>query len=60
MASFSEVSLKRREIRQIFVLSLFFGPWRDFLFFCDWSDCSELGFGMSQLPAAIAYTDQLS
>ena len=38
----------------------FLGPFRAFLVFCNWSGWSELGFGLSRLPAAIAYTDRLS
>ena len=44
----------------LFVFSLFFWSLSGFSVFYDWPGWSELGFGPSRLPAAIAYTDQLS
>ena len=43
----------------IFVFSLFLGASRAFLLFVTGQADLNYGFGLSRLPAAIAYTDQL-
>ena len=44
----------------VFVLVYFLGPFRSFLFFCDWSGWSALRLWYVTTFRAIAYTDQIS
>ena len=55
-----EIASKNSKTIESSCLINFLGPSRAVLVFFDWSGWSELGFGLSRLPAAIAYTEQLN
>ena len=46
--------------KYFFVFSLFFGSFQVFLVFATGQADLNYGFGLSPLPAAITYTDQIS